>query len=119
QGYRGAALGGALGAAAEPVMAAGGALARKVMGGVRAPAGTEQIVSQADEFAIPLSRGQATGDITQQAWEEAARNNAKGPAAGNIVRRFDDQQAEAIQAAKGAISDRLGGQAPETLAQGG
>lgn len=119
QAQTGATIGAIAGGVAEPVMALGGAAVRRVFGGAKAPAGTEAIVSQADEFSIPLSRGQATGDITQQAWEEAARNNARGPLAGNVVRGFDEKQTEAIQAARGTIAERLGGEAPETLAQGG
>lgn len=122
QGYKGAVVGGALGAAAEPVMAGAGALLRRGFGASnRAAPGVvpEEVVSQADEFGIPLTRGQATGDVTQQAFEEAARNDARGPLAGRVLRGFDDRQSQAIDAAKASIAERLGGEAPETLAQGG
>lgn len=119
KGLRGARDGAILGGVAEPVMAGAGAVARKVFGGAKAPAGVGEIVEQADEFGVPLSRGQATGDITQQAFEEAARNDARGPFAGKVMRSFDERQAEAIQAAKQGIAGRIGGQAPDDIASGG
>lgn len=53
----------------------------------------------ADEFGIPLTRGQATGDATGQAFEEAARNAARGPAATRIMENFDRRQGAAIDTA--------------------
>lgn len=44
----------------------------------------------ADEFGIPLTRGQATGDMSQIAFEEAARNQARGAGAAATVRGIDD-----------------------------
>lgn len=63
------------------------------------------------EFGIPTTRGQATGDVGQIAWEEAARNNAKGNIPGLIVRSGDQARADAIAAARGNIAaDLAGGQ---------
>lgn len=41
---------------------------------------------------FPLTRGQATGDITQIAEEEAMRNSARGSFAQKILARFDEKQ---------------------------
>lgn len=63
----------------------------------------------ADEFGIPLTRGQATGDMGQLAFEEAARREARGRLAGNQVRGFDERQAAAINTARTNIAEDLGG----------
>ena len=63
----------------------------------------------ANEFGIPLSKGQATGDMSQLAFEEAARNEARGAMAGDTVRRFDQRQAGAIANARNTIAEEIGG----------
>jgi hypothetical protein len=73
-----------------------------LIGGGISPTGAEDataqdVVRQADQFGIPLTRGQATGDFTQQAYEEAARHGAKGTIAGNIMRGMDSAQAHHMQ----------------------
>jgi hypothetical protein len=122
QAITGAKWGAALGPVGEVITTGAGAAVGKVFGGARNPApgvNPEQIVQEAAEFGIPLSRGQALSDIGQQAWEESARNNARGDIAGRAVRSFDERQAQAIQAAKESITEGFGGNAPATLAEGG
>lgn len=79
----------------------------------QAPATARAIA--ADEFGIPLTRGQATGDVTQQAFEEAARNEGRGMAAGRIMRGFDDTQRAAIEGSAEDIARRAAG-LPEGVA---
>lgn len=63
----------------------------------------------AQEFGIPLSRGQATGDVGQWAFEEAARNEARGAMAGNLMRSFDERQLLARRAAEEQMRANLAG----------
>lgn len=67
----------------------------------------------ADEFGIPLTRGQATGSVPKQAFEEAARNEARGPLAGGVLRRFDERQAGAVDAAAEGFARRAAGAADD------
>lgn len=67
----------------------------------------------ADEFGIPLTRGQATGDVTQQAFEEASRNAARGPAATRIMEGFDRRQGAAIDTAAEDIARAAANAAPD------
>jgi hypothetical protein len=53
----------------------------------------------ADEFGIPLTKGQATGDFEELAFEEAARTNARGAGAGRIARTSQEAQQESIDTA--------------------
>lgn len=62
----------------------------------------------ANEFGIPLTRGDATGDFGTIAFERAAEANARGEMAGSITRGRREQQRQAIDAAKGTIADDLG-----------
>ncbi|MEL7444691.1 MAG: D-Ala-D-Ala carboxypeptidase family metallohydrolase [Pseudomonadota bacterium] len=62
----------------------------------------------ADEFQIPLTRGQATGDVSQSAFEEAARNEARGAIAGRRVRQMDEQARTQVGAAVDDIAKGLG-----------
>jgi hypothetical protein len=108
----GAMIGGVLGAAGEGVISGGAKVSRGLFGGEKIPAAgvnPAARISGADEFAIPLTRGQATGNVTQQAFEQAARNDARGPVAGRVLRQFDDRQKAAILAAKDDIASGLGG----------
>lgn len=66
-------------------------------------------VSEAKEFDIPLSRGQVTQEFEQLAREEATRKGAFGESAGNIMRQFDEEQAQAVTGARGRVQDTLAG----------
>jgi len=63
-------------------------------------------MAQADEFGIPLTRGQATGDVAESAFEEAARNQARGAVAGGVVRNLDDAARTRV---RGVADDMAGG----------
>jgi hypothetical protein len=69
-----------------------------------AQSGTRGLVDEAT--GIPLTRGQAAGDFSQIAKEEAMRKDAMGQGAGRIMRQFDTGQEEAIQ---GAAQRLVGG----------
>jgi hypothetical protein len=61
--------------------------------------------AEADVFEIPLTRGQATGDVRQMAREEAMRQGGRGGYAQKKMSVFDIAQQEKV---KQAITDRLG-----------
>lgn len=61
-----------------------------------------------EEFGIPLSRGQATGDAAALALEDAARAGQRGERARGVASGFDQRQAEAIEAAGARFADRAG-----------
>jgi hypothetical protein len=75
------------------------------------PQATARAVA-AQEFGIHLPRGQATNDIGEQAFEEAARHNARGAAAGNTMRTLDDANWEAMQRSAGQIAEDVAGGRP-------
>lgn len=61
--------------------------------------------AEAQSFGIPLTRGQAAGDVAQLAREEAMRQGGRGSMAQRTMSQFDVQQNQAI---KDAINERLG-----------
>ncbi len=61
------------------------------------------------EFGIAMTRGQAGGDFSALAKEEATRHGAYGEKAGDIMRQFDVEQQAQMQAARGRVQARLGG----------
>lgn len=73
-------------------------------------------MATADEFAIPLTRGQATGDVTESAFEEAARNASRGPVAQATVARIDDAAQSRVGEATRETATRLGGASDDALA---
>lgn len=73
-------------------------------------------MATADEFAIPLTRGQATGDVAESAFEEAARNAARGPVAQATVARIDDAAQSRVGEATRETATRLGGASDDALA---
>lgn len=121
EALKGAALGAAIAPAGEAIVTGASKLLGKTLGAAREPAPgvvPAERIAAADEFAIPLTRGQATGNVGQQAYEEAARNYARGRPAGSMLSTFDAEQAKAIAAAKSSVSETLGG-APATLPDAG
>lgn len=109
----------AFGAGGELLATGLGAAWRKAFGANRTPAANvnpQQRVQAADEFGVPLTAGQTTGNVSQQAWEAAARNDAKGMVAGNTVRNFDARQADAVANAKHNIASQFS-QNPATAAE--
>jgi hypothetical protein len=61
--------------------------------------------AEAQAFGIPLTRGQAAGDVPQLAREEAMRQGGRGAMAQRTMSQFDVQQSQAV---KDAINQRLG-----------
>jgi hypothetical protein len=61
----------------------------------------------ANEFGVPLTRGQATQDFDQIAFEQAAKAGARGEMAGDIMRGRFGAQKEATDAAKAQIGDQI------------
>lgn len=63
-----------------------------------------------DAMNIPGTRGQITGDVTQQAVEEGMRAGAGGgQSAANTMRQFDETQRGAVASARDRIGTGLGG----------
>lgn len=86
--------------------------ARTIIGRANQVGGvTPETVRQAaaQEFNIPLTRGQATRDVGQAAFEEEARAAARGDPAANILKGFDARQAEAVQGARKGFQDNIAG----------
>jgi hypothetical protein len=71
------------------------------------------VASSADTGRIPLTLGQATGDVRQIASEEAMRNAARGSLAEKIMQRFDIGQRKAIEEEAGVVGRAI---APEARA---
>lgn len=63
--------------------------------------------ASAGEFGIPLTRGQATGETGDLAFEEAARHQARGELAGQSVRGLDEKAREAIDRSKLTIAEGM------------
>lgn len=72
---------------------------------------TDEAVNMAiaEEFGIPLTRGQATGNVPQIAYEEAARNAARGRSALNTVSAIDSEARRKTGEAIDNIATGLGG----------
>ncbi len=61
----------------------------------------------ANQFDVPLSRGQSTGNFAQIAREEAMRSDALGEGAGRVMRAFDQEvQAPRLQSAAEDVATR-------------
>lgn len=54
---------------------------------------------QGEQFGIPTTLGQQTGDVRQIAREQSMRNYARGQAAGDRMTAFDQEQRAAVQSA--------------------
>lgn len=59
--------------------------------------------AEAESLGVSLSRGQATGNFEDLAFEEAARHGARGEAARRTVQAGRDMQGEEIEAARDAM----------------
>lgn len=98
----GAGAGGALGGL-------GNGFTRLMSGKANAINEANAIAQQADEFGIPLTRGQASGNLRQLTKEENLRQIDSS--ASPIIRNFDTRQAEAIGEAAENIGSRFGSNA--------
>jgi hypothetical protein len=63
----------------------------------------------ASEFKLPISAGQATGDFSQQQFEQAAAKGAFGTRAQKTMGEFFEGQRGAIDAARSDIGRRVAG----------
>ncbi|KQV04824.1 hypothetical protein ASC68_27170 [Devosia sp. Root105] len=70
----------------------------------------EAATLEADGFGIPLTSGQASGDLHQLRSEQLLR---QADASQPLMRTFDDRQTEAIGAATGTIGKEFGGAADD------
>lgn len=57
----------------------------------------------ADRFGVPLTRGQATGDVAQVAAEENFRAGTRGQGAYDTIQGFDRMQSAAVDQARDSI----------------
>lgn len=65
-------------------------------------------VAAAERFGVPLTRGQATGDVAQVATEENFRAGTRGQTAYDTIQGFDRAQGSAVGAARESIAEGLG-----------
>lgn len=68
-----------------------------------------EVQKAAEEFEIPLTRGQATQNIKQLSSEDTMRNAGGSGRSAEILKGFDKQQNEAIDAAAEKLQLKLGG----------
>ena len=100
------------GTAAEPYARIGAAFAAPAITGIRLPAAaatsTPRAVENIAGVDVPLSAGQRSGDTTQQILENASLRGARGQPAQQVADQFfNQQQAPAIETARGAIGQGL------------
>lgn len=84
----------------------GGAAKRATAGGADDAAVAR--LGAADRFGVPLTRGQATGDVAQWGSEEAFRAAARGPKAAGTMAAFDTAQDRAVETARDAVGAKVG-----------
>jgi hypothetical protein len=83
-----------------------GALGSSLVG--RGNRATAQVnVGEAGQFNIPLTRGQATGDVAQQKLEQSLLRGGQGGAAQNRMTQFDTLQQQAARQASEDILNRF------------
>lgn len=66
----------------------------------------------ANEFRVPLDRGQATGDIVAQRYIDEAMDGVHGDAAQKAALKFRENQTHMVNEAKAGIQERLDPGAP-------
>lgn len=62
-------------------------------------------LAAAERFGVPLTKGQATGDVIQSAAEENMRAGTRGQGAFDTVQGFDNMQGRAVESARDAMID--------------
>lgn len=75
--------------------------------GARAAAPVAGARTSTDEFSIPYTRGQETGNLDLLRREEATRQAAYGDKASNVIRQFDDEQNQAMIAGTQKVQESL------------
>lgn len=104
-GAGGALAGGALGKAADYLGAR--RASREAQAGVR-QAMARQGADAADEFGIPLTSGERSGDMGALTLENSARIGSKGEDLQGVAAGFDQRRWDAIENARRGIQDNLG-----------
>ena len=87
-------------------------MARATRGFDANAAGIAGAKTASDEFGIPLTAGQRSGDLNRLAREEATRQGVAGGSAQRTVREFDEAQEQSILDAAQNIRTDLAGDAP-------
>lgn len=75
----------------------------------RMPREVADRLAVANRFDVPLTKGQATGDVAQIATEENFRAATRGPGAYRVISEFDGRQGAAVDAARGGIIQGMEG----------
>lgn len=94
----GAVSGGIFGKLGEGAFNAGDGLRRRVRS---QPSDGQRA---ADQFGVRMTRGQATNDLDQIAFEQAAARGGRGPDATQVLRPFMDEQKQAVTSAGKALA---------------
>ncbi|MEW8293613.1 MAG: hypothetical protein AB2651_22065 [Candidatus Thiodiazotropha sp.] len=84
----------------------------KYLNAARKATSDEQIRATAaqSEFGIPYTKGQATGSAKQLDIEDTFRHSQVSPGASRRMQAFDEVQNTRIEAAKGELQTKLGGE---------
>lgn len=87
---------------------------KAVESGVDDPAAVSRIAS-AERFGVPLTVGQATGDVVQSASEEGMRHGVRGAKAQQTLEAFGNTQSHAVEKARTELGDRVGSSAVDRV----
>lgn len=87
----------------------------KARGAINASDETVERMAVAGRFGVPLTRGQATGDVAQTAAEENFRAGTRGQGAYDVITGFDKMQGDAVTAAREGIGRQIGGPAADSI----
>lgn len=81
-------------------------------------AAARQVDAQTLPSPVPLSRGDVTRDVRQQAFEDAAVKGARGEPAQQTMQAFRQRQQESLRSNLGAVQERVGGAGVRTVGEG-
>jgi hypothetical protein len=90
-----------------------GQIQSKVLRSFGSPDVARQTANQTigQEFGVPLTTGQMTGDVAQRAAEDQMRQGGKGTIAQGIVKNADTEQTTALNQAQQTLRSRITGAA--------
>lgn len=72
-------------------------------------------IANAERFGVPLTVGQATGDVVQSATEEGMRHGTRGAKAQQTLEAFGNSQSHAVERARAELGDRVGASAVDRI----
>lgn len=72
-------------------------------------------MAAANRFDVPLTAGQATNNVPQVAFEEAARAGARGNKAYGVMSGFDEMQSRAVSEARDRVGVSVGSEAVDRV----